>query len=59
VNWYKAAIYAADGNPDEALKWLEVALDKEFRDFVNLDNSKYFASLRDDPRYQALVDRYR
>ena len=59
VNWYKAAIYAAAGNSDEALEWLEVALDKEFRDFVNLENSKYFASLRDDPRYKALVDRYR
>ena len=59
VNWYKAAIYSAAGNPDEALRWLEVALDKEFRDFVHLDNSKYFASLRDDPRYKALVDRYR
>ena len=59
VNWYKAAIYAAAGNSDEALEWLEVALDKEFRDFVNLENSKYFASLRNDPRYKALVDRYR
>ncbi len=59
VNWYKAAIHAAAGRPDEALKWLEVALDKEFRDFVNLENSQYFASLRDDPRYEQLLDRYR
>jgi serine/threonine protein kinase/tetratricopeptide (TPR) repeat protein len=59
VNWFKAAIYAAAGNSDEALKWLEVAFDKEFRDFVSLDSSEYFASLRDDPRYKALVDRYR
>ena len=59
VNWYKAAVHSAAGNPDAALQSLEVALDKEFRDFVNLEASPYFASLRDDPRYKNLIDRYK
>ncbi len=59
VNWYKAAIHAAAGKPDAALQSLEVALDKEFRDFVNLEASPYFASLRDDPRYEKLIARYK
>ena len=56
--YYAAAIHAAAGDRDRALHDLEGAFDYGFRDFIVLDASPYFASLRDDPHYQELVRRY-
>ncbi|HSA93791.1 MAG TPA: hypothetical protein VLE48_12330 [Terriglobales bacterium] len=38
---------------------LRQALAAGYRDFAYLDASPYLASLRSDPRYQALIRRYR
>jgi TolB-like protein len=58
VSYYRTAILAASGDTEEALKYLETILEKGFRDFVTLEASPYFASLREDPRYQELISRY-
>ncbi|MGB3562680.1 MAG: protein kinase, partial [Thermoanaerobaculia bacterium] len=58
VRYYRAAILAASGETGEALATLELVLEKGFRDFVTLEASPYFASLREDPRYQELISRY-
>jgi hypothetical protein len=34
-------------------------LERGFRDFTTLDSSPYFASLRGDARYEALIRRYK
>jgi tetratricopeptide (TPR) repeat protein len=58
VNYYRAAILAASGDADGALAGLETILEKGFRDFVTLEASLYFATVRDNPRYQDLISRY-
>jgi TolB-like protein/predicted Ser/Thr protein kinase len=57
--YWLAAAYAGKGDKDNALSSLQKALAAGFRDFAALDTSPYFASLRSDPRYQQLVQRYR
>ena len=59
VNYYRSAIHAAAGSTDEALESLEYTLEQGFRDFVTLEASPYFVSLREDPRFRDLVDRYK
>ena len=56
--WLSAA-YAAHGDRDKAMGALQKAFDGGFRDFAALDNSPYFSSLRSDPRFQQLIQRYR
>jgi tetratricopeptide (TPR) repeat protein len=60
LNYYwEGAVYAARGDKDKALATLKQALDMGFRDFAVLDASPYFASLRTDPRFTELIQRYR
>jgi tetratricopeptide (TPR) repeat protein len=59
VRYYRAATLAAMGRTEAALEALKDLFDKGFRDFVNLDASSYFDGLRDDPRFQELINRYR
>jgi tetratricopeptide (TPR) repeat protein len=56
--WLSAA-YAGKGDKDNALSALQKCLSGGFRDFSALDAAPYFASLRNDPRYQQLLARYR
>ena len=56
--WLSAA-YAAHGDKEKALATLQEAFDAGFHDFVALDASPYFSSLRTDPRFQQLTQRYR
>jgi serine/threonine protein kinase/Flp pilus assembly protein TadD len=56
--WLSAA-YAAHGDKDKALATLQKAFETGFHDFAALDSSPYFSSLRSDPRFQQLTQRYR
>jgi serine/threonine protein kinase/Tfp pilus assembly protein PilF len=56
--WLGAA-YAAHGDKDKALATLQKAFGAGFHDFAALDASPYFSSLRTDPRFQQLTQRYR
>jgi non-specific serine/threonine protein kinase len=56
--WLGAA-YAARGDKEKALATLQKAFELGFHDFAALDASPYFASLRTDPRFQQLTQRYR
>jgi eukaryotic-like serine/threonine-protein kinase len=60
LNYYwLGAVYAARGDKEKALATMQKAFDMGFRDFAVLDTSPYFASLRTDPRFQQLTQRYR
>jgi tetratricopeptide (TPR) repeat protein len=56
--WLSAA-YAGRGDKDKSLATLQKAFDMGFHDFVALDAGPYFSSLRADPRFQQLEQRYR
>ena len=56
--WF-TAVYAAKGDNDKALASLQKAFNLGFGDFAALDASPYFKHLRDDPRYQKLIEQYR
>ncbi|MEE9234385.1 MAG: tetratricopeptide repeat protein, partial [Candidatus Acidoferrales bacterium] len=53
------SVYAMQGEKEKALAELEKALENGYRDFAYLDSSPYFNPLRDDPRFQQLLRRYR
>jgi serine/threonine protein kinase len=60
INYYwLSAAYAARGDKEKTLATLQKAFDAGFNDFTALDASPYFASLRTDPRFQQLAQRYR
>jgi TolB-like protein/Flp pilus assembly protein TadD/predicted Ser/Thr protein kinase len=56
--WLSSA-YAAHGDKEKAIATLQKGFEAGFRDFAALDASPYFASLRADPRFQQLTQRYR
>jgi hypothetical protein len=56
--WLSSA-YAAHGDKEKALGTLQKALAAGYRDFAAIDSSPYFSSLRTDPRFQQLTQRYR
>ena len=57
--YFQAAAYAAKGNKEEALTSLQKSLDAGYRDFPAIDASPYFSLLRNDPRFDALIERYK
>jgi tetratricopeptide (TPR) repeat protein len=60
INYFwLAAAYAAHGDKEKTLCTLQKAFDAGFHDFAALDASPYFSSLRTDPRFQQLTQRYR
>jgi eukaryotic-like serine/threonine-protein kinase len=60
INYFwLAAAYAAHGDKEKTLGTLQKAFDAGFHDFAALDASPYFSSLRTDPRFQQLTQRYR
>jgi tetratricopeptide (TPR) repeat protein len=56
--WLSLA-YAGRGDKQKALDFLQKAFEANFRDFAAVESSPYFSSLRPDPRFMALVSRYR
>ena len=60
INYFwLAAAYAARADQEKALTTLQKALDMGFKDFAMLDSSPYFAKLRNDSRYQKLLESHR
>ena len=60
LNYYwLGAAYAARGDKEKALATMQKAFEMGFNDFAVLDASPYFSSLRTDPRFQQLIQRYR
>jgi serine/threonine protein kinase/TolB-like protein/Tfp pilus assembly protein PilF len=60
INYFwLAAAYAAHGDKEKTLATLQQAFEAGFHDFAALDASPYFSSLRTDPRFQQLTQRYR
>jgi eukaryotic-like serine/threonine-protein kinase len=57
--YFLSAAYAAHGDKEKALATLQKTFELGFRDFAALDSSPYFSSLRSDPRFQQLAQRYR
>jgi len=51
-----ATIYAYRGEIDEAFKWLDKALEMRSSDLSGIKTAPFLANLRDDPRYQALLE---
>src|SRR5450755_3380491 len=58
-DYFLSAAYAAHGDKEKALATLRKTFELGFHDFVALDASPYFASLRGDSRFQHLTQRYR
>jgi serine/threonine protein kinase/cytochrome c-type biogenesis protein CcmH/NrfG len=57
--FFLSAAYAAQGDKEKALATLQKTFELGFHDFAALDGSPYFSSLRTDPRFQQLEQRYR
>ena len=55
--WGLAEIYATLGETDEALRWVEAAIDQRHSYIPWLNRFPAFKSLRDDPRFQDLARR--
>lgn len=52
-----ASIHASLGNPDEAFKWLERAVQEQDPLVAYLPVSRYWKPLRRDPRYATMLER--
>ena len=57
--FWQSSAYAAQGDKAKALATMQEALNAGYRDFAAIDASPYFSSLRSDPRFQQLIQRYR
>jgi eukaryotic-like serine/threonine-protein kinase len=58
-SYFLTAAYAAKGDKEKALASLDATFKLGYRDFASLENSPYFASLRSDPRFKQLINKYR
>ena len=58
-SYFLTAAYAAKGDKEKAFASLEATFKLGYRDFASLEGSPYFASLRSDPRFQQLINKYR
>jgi tetratricopeptide (TPR) repeat protein len=59
IHVYLGAAYAGLGEMEVALAAIEAGLEQGFDDFDAIKGSPYFASLRDDPRLEVLLKKYR
>ncbi len=57
--YWLASIYAAKGDNAKALSTMQQSFRLGFQDFAAIDSSAYFASLRNDPRFQEMMKKYR
>jgi TolB-like protein/Flp pilus assembly protein TadD len=54
---YLAVVFSGLGDKDHALYWLEKAQEKHVSDMVGVGQDPHFSGLRNDRRFQALVQR--
>jgi len=54
-----SSAFAARDDKEKALDTLQKAFNAGYRDFPAIDANPYFSSLRSDPRFQQLTQRYR
>ena len=53
--YYIAAIHAIRGNRDQALAWLQKAIEKKWADHAMIEFGPYFATYRADPAFVKMV----
>jgi TolB-like protein/Flp pilus assembly protein TadD len=51
-----AAIYAVQGNKEEALKWLQKSVDAGWRDYRYISRYPLLENIRDDARFKRIID---
>ena len=56
--YWLSSFYAGNNEKDNSLAMLQKAFDEGFRDFPAINANTAFTSLRADPRFQQLLDRY-
>ncbi len=56
IKYNLACFEALEGNIEEAFTWLQGAVDAGFSDAAWIDQDKDLTSLRDDPRFQEILD---
>jgi TolB-like protein/Tfp pilus assembly protein PilF len=54
-----AGVYAVLGEKEKAMEWLEKAYDDRVGYLATIDRDFVFENLRDEPRYQALIEKIR
>jgi len=56
--WLVAGLYAVIGEKDEALRWLERAIDRGWINYpLFAEQDPFFENIRGDERFQRLMDR--
>jgi hypothetical protein len=55
--WGLAEIYATLGDNDEAMRWLEEAVEQRHSYIMWINHFPPFETLKDDPRFQELARR--
>jgi len=56
IRFSMAAIYAVQGNKEEALKWLQKAVDAGWRYYNNASRYPLLENIRDDERFKRIID---
>ncbi len=56
IGFSMAAIYAVQGNKEEALRWLEKAVDAGWRDYSYILRYPLLENIRDDARFKRIID---
>ncbi|MDX1494122.1 MAG: hypothetical protein R3253_08695, partial [Longimicrobiales bacterium] len=57
--WQIGTLYTRAGDEDQAIRYLSLALDEGDTNSLSIAVDPIFDPMRDDPRFQALVDRLR
>ena len=59
-SYYDAAcLYSIMNNPEKALEYLKIALEKGYRDFIHMEADEDLDNIRNLPEYKILIDKYR
>ena len=56
IGFSMAAIYAVQGNKEEALKWLQKAVDAGWRYYRYISRYPLLENIRDDERFKRIMD---